>query len=198
MNATAVLDKATHTYTAGAQRIPLSVSQVLSLSGICPAYPDDPRVMAFVEHAGMLGQTVHDWCDYLDSGESDVSGLEGSEILPYVVAYQRFREECRPEWEGMEVSLWDEKLNCAGTLDRVGSMIHGKSRRPVIVDIKTPKSAAKHWQIQLSGYQHLANRVDCSLFVVHLAGDGRYKVRPYESDIPTFLGAVAVAQWKLR
>lgn len=198
MSATATLERGTHTYTADGVDVPLCVSDVLRLSGITQPYPEVPSVMNFVEHARLLGETVHDWCDYLDNGgEEHVAILEGSEPLPYVLAYQRFREEHAPDWEQIEQSFASKGLGCAGTPDRIGSMVRGKERRPVIIDIKTPKSAEKHWQIQLSAYQYLSGRLDCSLFVVHLAGDGSYKVRPYESDVETFLSALRVAQWRM-
>ncbi len=195
-----ILDHENHSYTHDGASVPLSVSDVLRLSGICQPYPEDPRVMALVRHAGELGSCVHDWCDYVDAGETDVERLRDTDVLPYVLAYRRFTEECEPEWEAIEQSVCDPVLGVAGTLDRIGTMKRGNGRRPVIVDIKSPKAAAKYWQVQLSAYQYLSSpgRLDCSLFVVHLASDGSYKVRPYESDIETFLCAVKVAQWRVK
>jgi len=194
MSAIATLDRLTHTYTGrDGERVSLCVSDVLRLSGIVQPYPDGAQ--RFVEHARELGETVHEWCDYLDEGSADVSSLDGSDILPYVLAYQRFREECQPEWEHIEQSFVAE--DCAGTPDRIGTILRDKHRTPVIADIKTPRQPERHWQIQLSGYQWLGNRVDCMLFAVHLASDASYKLRPYESDIDTFRAALKVAQWKL-
>jgi len=202
MSAKATLDRLTHTYTAGdGSSVSLCVSDVLRLSGICSPYPEIPSVMNHVEHARELGETVHEWCDFLDGhrGEMDVNDaiviLEGSEPLPYVLAYQRFREDYEVEWENIETSFTLE--GCAGTPDRIGTIVRKEKRIPVIVDIKTPRQPEKHWQIQLSGYQWLANRLDCLLYVVHLASDATYKLRAYESDIGTFCAALRVAQWKV-
>ena len=199
MSAPATLDRATHTYTDGSvERVALCVSDVLRLSGICPPYRDIPMVMGFVEHARELGERVHEWCDYLDNGCDDVESLEGSQLLPYVLAYRRFCEDHLPEWQHIEASFSDSVIGCAGTPDRIGSIKRGKNRTPAIIDIKTPNKAEKHWQIQLSAYQYLSHRLDCMLFVVHLASDASYKLRPYESDIETFLSATRVAQWRLQ
>lgn len=203
MSATATLQRETHTYLDGdGKSVSLSVSAVLSLSGIVQPYPESAA--AFVEHAGTLGTVVHEWAEYLDlnplGGDESlaIECLEDSIPLPYVLAYQRFLQEHQPEWEHIEQSFTDPKLDCAGTPDRIGTIKRGKSRIPAIIDIKTAKQVAKYWPIQLSGYQLLANRLDCMLYVVHLAGDGSFKLRPYESDTLTFLAAVQVAQWRLR
>lgn len=202
MSAIAILDRGSHVYTVAGERVPLCVSDVLGLSGICPAYPDIPSVLNHVEHARELGETVHEWADYLDTqpmfeGEmAVVESLQDSEPLPYVLAYQRFREEAAPDWSHVEKSFALE--DCAGTPDRIGTIKRGKSRVPVIVDIKTPRQAGKHWQIQLSGYQWLANRLDCLLYALLLRSDATYKLLPYEGDIETFRAALKVAQWKLK
>jgi hypothetical protein len=201
MSAIATLDRGSHVYTVAGERVPLCVSDVLRLSGICPAYPDIPSVLNHVEHARELGETVHEWADYLDTTFADgldpaIDELADSEPMSYVLAYQRFRTEHEPEWSHIEQSFALE--DCAGTPDRIGTIKRGKSRIPVIVDIKTPRQAEKHWQIQLSGYQWLANRLDCLLFALHLASDATYKLRPYDSDIGTFCAALRVAQWKLK
>jgi len=124
MSATATLERGSHVYTANGSVVPLCVSDVLRLSGITQPYPESPSVMNFVEHARLLGETVHDWCEYLDNGGTEhVALLEGSEPLPYVLAYQKFREEHEPDWEYIEASFVNQGLGCAGTPDRIGTMI---------------------------------------------------------------------------
>lgn len=201
MSATATLDRLTHTYSAvNGERVSLCVSDVLRLSGIVQPYPDSAK--QFVEHARDLGETVHEWAEFLDSSPNPLAYqydcLEESEPLPYVMAYQRFREEHEPLWEHIETSFADTALDCAGTPDRIGTIAKGKKRIPVIIDIKTPKQAQEHWQLQLSAYQYLSRRLDCGLYVLHLAKDASFKLRPYESDTETFLSAVRVAQWRLK
>lgn len=200
MSATATLERGSHVYTdAKGERVPLCVSSVLRLAGVCQPYPDIPSVLNHVEHARELGETVHEWADWFDQGytdRSDLSVLDGTEPLPYILAYQRFRVEHEPEWTHIEQSFALE--DCAGTPDRIGTIKRGKARIPVIVDIKTPRQAEKHWQLQLSGYQWLANRLDCLLFALLLRSDATYKLLPYESDIGTFCAALRVAQWRIK
>lgn len=200
MSAIATLERGSHVYTdAKGERVPLCVSDVLRLSGIRPSYPESPSVMNHVEHARELGETVHEWCDYIDQcrGESfeSYANLGDSEPLPYVVAYANFVKEHEPLWENVEQSFHLE--GCAGTPDRIGAILQNGKRIPVIVDIKTPRQPEKHWQIQLSGYQWLANRLDCLLYAVLLRSDATFKLLPYESDIGTFCAALRVAQWKV-
>lgn len=206
MTTPALLNRADHTYSSDGKKVPLCVSDVLRLSGICPAYPDIPSVLNHVEHARELGETVHEWCDFLDTEDPDgesmsvpveaVEALRETEPLPYVCAYQKFRCEYEPDWAHIEQSFHLEE--CAGTPDRIGTIERNGKRIPVIVDIKTPRQPEKHWQIQLSGYQWLANRLDCLLFALLLRSDATYKLLPYDSDIGTFCAALRVAQWKIR
>jgi len=190
MSAKATLDKLTHSYTASdGNRVSLCVSDVLRLSGIVQPYPEGAQ--RFVEHARELGETVHEWCDYMDEGATDVESLADSEILPYVLAYQRFREEHRPEWDVIEGSYATEEF--AGTVDRMGEI----GKESVILDIKTPRKAEAHWGIQLSAYQILTGRSECALYALLLSSDATYRLIPYQPEPDVFLAALKVAQWKL-
>jgi hypothetical protein len=193
MSAKATLDKLTHSYTASdGNRVSLCVSDVLRLAGIVQPYPDVAKL--FVEHARELGETVHEWCDYMDEGAIDVESLADSEILPYVLAYQRFREDEHPAWQHIEQSLHSD-LGFAGTLDRVGYL--SKTDKEVILDIKTPRKAEAHWGIQLSAYQILTGRSECALYALLLASDATYRLIPYKAEPEVFLAALKVAQWKV-
>jgi hypothetical protein len=202
MSAIATLERGTHQYTVDGVAVPLCVSDVLRLSGICQPYPEIPSVLNHVEHARELGETVHQWCDHLDLGGDRAvaeEALADSEPLPYVIAYTRFLEECRPSWEAIEKSFANVELGVAGTPDRVGAITHGGLCGTLaIIDIKTPSKPEKHWQLQLSAYQYLTGRNDYKLFALHLASDATYRLRSYKSDIETFLAAVKVAQWRLK
>jgi hypothetical protein len=191
MSAKATLEKGNHVYTVAGETVPLCVSEILRLAGIVQSYPE--AAQRFVEHARDLGETVHQWCDYLDEGSADVSPLEDSEILPYVVAYQRFRADHLPEWDVIEGSYATDEF--AGTVDRVGTLEGGEAN--VILDIKTPRKAEAHWGIQLSAYQILTGRSECALYVLLLASDASYRLIPYKPEPEVFLAALKVAQWKV-
>lgn len=192
------LDLVTHTYSNGnGERLPLSVSKVLQESGIAPAYP--PEAMAYVEEAREKGSACHEWCDYIDRGGRDLALLD-EELLPYILGYQRFRADHKPDWEFIELSF--HRDDCGGTPDRIGTI----GKEPVILDIKTPKKIAKHWQIQLSAYQWItaehAHKREAQwkpkLYVVLLSNDAMYRLLPYEADIPTWEAALQIARWKLK
>ena len=197
--AKAILEKATHEYTAdNGSRVALSVSQVLSLSGIVQPYPESAAFN--VARAGELGTTVHEWCDWLDSDADDMATLDAinnSPVLPYVTAYQRFREKHKPVWTAIEESCWDEELGVAGTPDRIGMIEVGGISVPAIVDIKTPKTVSASWQIQLSAYSVISGRLEHNLFVVLLASDASFRLIHHQAEHDTFRAAVRVAQWRV-
>lgn len=194
--AVAVLDALTHTYSVNGEKLSLSVSRVLQESGIAPAYP--PEAMSYVEAAREKGEAVHQWCEYADRGGDDFRLLEDPEydqqVLPYILAYQRFRTDYLPEWQFIEMPF--HRDDCGGTPDRIGTI----AGEIAILDIKTPKRAAPHWQIQLSAYQWIGGleKESLKLYVLLLGCDATYRLLPYESDIPTWECALHIARWKLK
>jgi hypothetical protein len=196
MSAKATLEKGNHVYTVAGKQVPLCVSQIMQLAGIVQPYPEAAK--NFVEHARELGEVVHGWCDYLDENTETtviVDDLDGTEVLPYVLAYQKFREEHRPHWTEIENSLSDEELGFAGTPDRIGYIVNELEES--IIDIKTPRKAEAHWGIQLSAYQILTGRSECALYALLLASDATYRLIPYKAEPEVFLAALKVAQWKV-
>jgi hypothetical protein len=198
MSAKATLEKGNHVYTVAGKQVPLCVSRILELSGIKQPYPE--AAQRFVEHARDLGETVHEWADFLDSDawkESDaIACLSETEPLPYVLAYQRFREEYRPSWDVIEGSYATDEF--AGTVDRIGQIRQGINSPEVIIDIKTPRKAEAHWGIQLSAYQILTGRSECALYALLLSSDATYRLIPYQPEPEVFLAALKVAQWKCK
>jgi hypothetical protein len=193
----AVLDKASHTYKLNGEELRFSVSEVLKLSGIVGEYP--ASAMFAVEHARELGEVTHEWCEYLDvrgvSGEIDwqrvIQDLDGEEPGPFVRAYQRFLEKYRVKWDFIERSFCREDVG--GTPDRIG-IVDGEM---TILDIKTSKQNAKHWQLQLTGYQWITKLpLEVRLKVLWLHDDATFNVLEYEPDFETWGAALQVARWK--
>lgn len=195
MTTVTTLDKTTHTYSVGNEPIQLCVSDVLLLAGILEPYPDIPRVQQLVKHAGELGSTVHEWAEYLDDEhEPDTDSLAGTEVLPYILAYQRFRECHQPHWDYVESSF--HRDGCAGTPDRIGTIktLEG-DQTPAIVDIKTAVKRADYWQLQLTAYSWMAPPMPPNLYVLHLRSDATWRLIPQERDVPTWEAALTVAKW---
>lgn len=197
-NGNIVLDHTTHTYTQDGVRIPLCVSDVLALSGITKPYPDEAQ--ANVERAANLGKRVHQWATWMDEEDSPDPGeldvLSGTRILPYLLAYQKFREDFNPRWSQIEYSFVRDGV--AGTPDRIGLLHLEEDRIAVIVDLKTQKKPAAHWGIQLSGYQWLIEGdLSWKLYVVWLQEDGTYKMLNYSINSAVWEAALTVAKWQI-
>ncbi len=179
-----------HVYTANGVVLP-SVTQVLKLAGIGVYAANVP--LANIERAGAIGTAVHEGCQFLDEDDLNFESLDPV-VLPYVVAYQRWREEYLPEWEGIELQIESPELRLAGTIDRVGKV---KGQR-YIVDIKTQRVKAKHWGLQTSGYRLLDGK-EAGRAVLWLSSEGTFKWIPHEDDRETivFNAILHVAHWML-
>lgn len=180
-----------HIYRQGDLVVP-SVSQVLELAGI-----DDLRGVPrhYVKRAAARGQAVHSATQFLDQAKLDEHSVT-PEIAGYVMAYEQFKRDTgfRP------IAIEERGIGAIGELqfgyciDRVGILFD----RLAIVDLKTASKAFDWWAIQTAGYadgiKHEGPR-----YSLHLAGDGKYKLIPYEDgeDFETWLAALKVAHWKL-
>lgn len=193
-NGTIELEPSTHTYLVDGEPVPLCVSDVMELSGIVKPYPEE--AMYHVERARRLGEFTHKWTQSLDQGNSDVASLEGTRLLPYVVAYQRFREEHRPNWSHIEQPFVRDDI--AGTPDRIGRIRLGDERVPAIVDLKTSRKPETFWGVQLSGYLWLLKGdPGWRLFVVWLQKDGTFKLLNYSIQTPVWEAAITLARWQM-
>lgn len=197
-NGGVVLDHATHTYTQDGVRIPLCVTDVLALSGITKPYPEE--AMYNMERARHLGERVHQWAAWMDEedrpdpGELDV--LTGTRILPFLLAYQRYREDFRPEWSHIEHSFVRDDV--AGTPDRIGRIETPEGRISAIVDLKTAADPQPYWPIQLTGYWWLLDSdPSWNLYVIHLHRDGTYKPLNYSNHTEIWEAALTIAKWQI-
>jgi hypothetical protein len=142
---------------------------------------------------------THEWTEYWDRAPEhrreviDILRENEEESLPLVIAYSRFGEDHDYKWDFIEMGY--SRDDVAGTPDRIG-VVDGQI---AIVDIKTSKKPARHWQLQLTGYQWLCGIEEAKpkLYVLHLAGDATYRLLPYEADMKTWMAALEVARWKV-
>jgi hypothetical protein len=189
--ATATFTERGHIYRDGDQVVP-SVSQVLELAGI-----DDLRgVPRFnVKRAAARGQAVHTATQFLDLKKLDQHSVS-PEIAGYVMGYEQFKRDT-----GFHPIAIEERgigqisgMKFGYCIDRVGILFD----RLAIVDLKTASKAFDWWAIQTAGYAE-GIKHDGPRYSVHLAGDGKYKLIPYEDagDGEIWLAALNVAHWKL-
>ena len=194
------LDRDTHTYYINDVPLSLCVTDVLDLAGLIKPYP--PAAMPYVEAARDLGQALHEWAEWMDTADPAIDPaafdvLGGTELLPLVLAFQKFRLEHRPRWDSIEEPFYRQGVG--GTPDRIGTMeMFDGTFATVILDIKTPKQSQAHWQLQLSAYSWLVPFLECQLFALWLHQDASFELLPYEPAVDVWEGALKVAEWKLR
>ena len=144
---------------------------------------------AVLSHAAERGQAVHDACWFLDNDDLDEDSLD-PEIVPYVAAYRKFREESNIEIVEIETPRvgFHGKIVFAGRPDRI---VRVRSKRgiwllPSPLDIKTTVDMAPAVGVQLAGYAELLGGkpglAGQSLFGLQLKEDGSYRLHEYQAD----------------
>lgn len=161
-----------HTYELDGEKIP-SVSELTrfisrEIYGTVSQYT--------LDNAAQRGTTVHKLCEALDKYgriecPEDVSG--------YVMGYVSFIREHGPEWTYIEKPLYHPDKLYAGTIDRYGTL----DGRRALVDIKTSHQIQKPlYTAQLNLYRKMIQEPVEALYILHLKGDGTYKLRTMETD----------------
>jgi hypothetical protein len=183
-------DPLQHRYWIGTREL-VSVTRILQDAGLV-------ETTWYTETARDRGTAVHRAAEAMDRDHA--IGAGAPDIEPYLCAYQRFLQEARPVWHGIETAAADPCLGYAGTIDRWGTL----QGEPVVVDLKT--GAIPPWApLQLVAYARLVpghpQDPRRRRLVVHLLPTGRYSVREYPlvnfgRDERVFLAALTVAQWK--
>ena len=182
-------DQTTHTYTDEAGvRLP-SVTQILKGAGLV-----DYSMYAGAEYAAARGTAVHIACQYWDEGDLDYDQLD-PELIGYVDAWVRFRED-----SGFIPELIEHRISCespryAGMLDRYGRV----NSAEWLVDIKTgtPHPATA---IQTAAYAEALGKLgQCKRRAVYLRNNGMYSLEAHNSDVRdwgVFRAAYTTYQWK--
>lgn len=178
-------DPITHTFKINGVAVP-SVTQALKGVGII-----DDRF--YTDEARERGIAVHAACHYLDEECLEWSTV-APEIVPYVEAYQRFKEESDFVPAMIEEPVFNEQYFYGGILDRTG-LLNGQA---VLLDLKS--GDPEPWvSLQLGGYSACLAKHH-KRFSLQLKDNGKYKLQEYidPSDIKIFLSCVAIANWKSR
>ena len=168
----------------------------------------------FSPAAAERGTFIHSATEYLDREDVELQEDDLDEaIVPYIVAYKKFTEECHPQWEGIEEQMCDPQLGIAGTIDRWGYINPtGKKKIRVVLDIKSGASAPYH-AVQLACYQHLITRKLLLMgnahqhnsskplverYCLYITKRGTYKLTKFSDvqDIAVFMAARTLVMWK--
>ena len=145
----------------------------------------------FTEYYATRGTYVHKACELLDHDDLEEAELDPV-LIPYVSAWQRFKDESKFQIIEMETRLISETYQFTGKPDRIG-LLNGC---PAIVDMKS--GAVQRWTaLQLAGYEILKGSPH-KRFGVQLKDDGSYKLTEFKdrSDRGVFLAALSFYQWK--
>jgi hypothetical protein len=195
------LDEATHVYTVRHAGAPggeafQSVTSFLQECGLYPSFAGaDP---ADVEAARFRGSNVHLATELLDTaGGLDWSSLTDDEV-PFVQAYDTFREEIGFQPVMIERAFASLPYRVAGKTDRLGLLRDGE---PCVADVKTGDIAACT-ALQLAAYGWLADpRHVWRRFAVRLKPTGvplvkEFPIEEYARDVSVFLSTISVTQWR--
>lgn len=168
-------DEKTHTYTVDGVELP-SVTHICRF--LAYDYKSDKPWLA--EAAARRGTAVHEACALIDYGEKPE---ETPEIAGYLKAYRRFLKDYRPDWELIEYPMGSLALGYAGTLDRCGTVYHG---RTCILDIKTGQLHGPSLRAQLTAYQELITPWHSTpdyLYALKLSKNGTYELAEVRYDL---------------
>lgn len=192
-----LFDEEPHTYSFRGKRYD-SVTQVIRLAGLGDDFSMVPQDR--MEYAQRRGRMVHLACQYRDEGTLDLKTVAG-EILGYVNAYLKFREECKINVIAVEKKMVNVQLGIAGTPDLI-CFLNGIR---VVIDHKTSQHMSKTMGLQTAGYRMLWNASHPASQIygrygLRLEKTGKYKLLPHEnpSDESAFFDLVQHARSERR
>lgn len=161
--------------------------------------------------AGERGSKVHQACEILESGEEmkmdvklkNTTTQEPEEVnvdeWQAIVSYQKWFNETKPEVSAVELTVFNEKHEYAGTIDRI-YRINGQIW---VVDLKTSKAIWEEQVLQLSSYSNAdvdyealkitdeewKNRKNAILQIGYRLNKNGYKFTEQENKFDLFLTA---------
>ena len=156
-----------------------------------------------LEHAARRGSAVHQWTEYIDTG-LEFNKHPDEELIPYLDAYAKFRQEAGVEYLYSEHVVVSKKYRYAGTLDRAGYLRFGKYPDDLhLIDIKCVAQVSDATALQTAGYAlALEEQEDVHVLrraALQLKPDGKYRLHYYDNfaDYPNWLACVRVTNWRL-
>lgn len=180
-----------HAYFLGDRRL-IGVSEVIQAGGL-KNFAGIPK--AVLEHARARGVAIHAACQFLDENDLDWATVRGTEIEPYVVAWQKFTQDTGIKFEEIEVAHYNAALGIAGRPDRKG-VLNG---RRGLVDLKSYKPDSVTG-VQLAGYREMTFDEEEPIFRIGVGLDkkGKYKVVNFgdRADRQVFLSCLEIAKRK--
>lgn len=160
-------DEETHSYAINGRRVP-SVTQVLG--DLIPGWHASDWHM-------QRGRAVHACAAMIARGEEFE---HDPQISDQVAACRRFFAECKPDVQAVELQVYSERLQFAGTLDLSGMMVG----QPCVLDYKATLTKALPYQLAayaLAEWEMLRQPMKRYGLGVELREDGTYRLsEPYD------------------
>ena len=171
IEAGAILDEETHTYTRDAKQ-KNSVSSVLNFFlPMSDFIPDD---------ALSLGRVRHAWFHEIVQGYK-LENEPDPRIAGQIAACRLFMEQVRPAFVFGEVPLYDPILDICGKPDLIAKI----AGRMSVLDFKPP-TKSKRTRLQTAAYRIMVNRSDIpgvailDRYELRFHDDGKYRLEKHE------------------
>ena len=193
-----------HVYrNAQGLRVP-SVTQALAFVGLVDFSRVNPDVL---QRKRLIGIAVHAACEYIDSPEKggDLDwGTVHPDVVPYVLAYEKFCSEVKFQVQAVEEAGICKAfgMEFGYRIDRRGVFADGM---PAIVELKCGYKEEVSWPLQLGAYTLPSPKLTTGKYkeyfrlAVQLRKDASYKVHSYEkpSDQRHFLSCLSITWLKM-
>ncbi|MBT9143818.1 MAG: hypothetical protein DDT29_02230 [Dehalococcoidia bacterium] len=189
-----------HTHTVNGKHI-LSVTQIVEpLQDFLKIDPDTLRA------AQEFDKEVHSMTVLWDQetlNEEDLS----IELIPYLQGWKKFLRQVKCKICGIETMVHHKKYSYAGRLDRLVYLKRGRRMVYAILDIKTGENRNPTTGVQLAGCHAAYNAswetkpsYSVHRIGVRLLASGDYELDWWEdeSDWPTFLALLQIANWRIK
>lgn len=156
-----------------------------------------------LQEAADRGTAVHAVTELHDLGTLDYGSLS-DDLVPYLMAWQQFLEDTKPELITVEKRTYHPTMKYAGTLDREMVLFGHLS----VVDLKStyklmPSTGPQTWGYRESENAHRKNKTDHikRRFGLQLKRDMTYELHPMKDDLndgADFCAALRVYNWNQR
>lgn len=166
-----------------------SVTTILKEEG----YIDDTW---FRPEATERGTHIHQATELLDAGVMELEDFEGSEILPYLQAWESFKRDSGYRVVKTETLVGNPGMGYAGTLDR---LMATPDEAEIMVDLKS--GAHELWHgLQLAAYRlafiETFGYDVAGVRVVHLKKNGKYSICDEDKDVGKYDSTIWDSHWK--
>lgn len=199
-------------FEPGQHRYTLDGFVIPGVTSVIDPYLDYGGIPKDVRDAALLrGTLVHALTEHLDKGTYDSEMIELSEAAKlegYVYAWDIFKRDYQVVIHDIEFRVYHSKHRYCGTGDRIAEVAAVHPNIPALIDIKTGK-LSPFYAWQTAAYCAAIEEGGITIpkrWAVELRENGTYhaeehtaKKRDYgRADLPAFLGALKVAEWKIK